>query len=231
MITSFRKFGVLMVLAAVAVGCGDVGDAPKAKTGEEVAVDKTESAGTVLAINPSASKVNWNAAKVTKSHEGGFKDVTGTVTVEGGKLARVEVNVPTGTIFSDDEKLTGHLKSPDFFDAANHPTAKFEASSFTEQSDSAGNTHTVTGNLTIRGVTHGVTFPAKVNVTEGKVTATADFIINRQDWKITYPGMPDDLIKDDVRIILDIVADAPAGAATASAPATGTDTAAASAGH
>lgn len=224
MVTVGKKIGIVMVLAAIAVGCGEVGDAPKAKTGEEVAVEK--SAGATLAINPAKSKVNWNAAKVTKSHEGGFKEFSGTVTVNEGKVANVDITVQTGSIYSDDEKLTGHLMSPDFFDVAQNPTAKFEASNFAEQSDSTGNTHIVTGNLTMHGVTHSVSFPAKISVSEGMVTATADFIINRQDWKITYPGMPDDLIKDDVRILFDIVADGQGGTTAA----TGTDTGA-TAGH
>lgn len=228
MITSAKMFAGLLAFAVIAVGCGDVGDAPKAKTGEEVTVDK--SAGATLAVNPAKSKVNWNAAKVTKSHEGGFKEFSGTVAVNEGKLANVDITIQTNSIFSDDEKLTGHLKSPDFFDAAKYPTAKFEASSFAEQSDSAGNTHMVTGNLTIGSVTHGVTFPAKISVSEGIVTATANFIINRKDWNIIYPGAPDDLIKDDVRIVLDIVADGQGGAAPTASGSTA-DTAAASAGH
>lgn len=226
MITSVKTFAALMAFAVIAVGCGDVGDAPKAKTGEEVAVEK--SAGATLAVNPAKSKVNWHAAKVTKSHDGGFKDFNGTVTVNEGKLANVDITIQTASIFSDDEKLTGHLQSPDFFDVAKYPTAKFQASNFAEQSDTAGNTHMVTGNLTIGSVTHGVTFPAKISVSEGMVTAAADFIINRQDWKIAYPGAPDDLIKDDVRIILDIVAD---GQGAAPAAATGSGDTTASAGH
>jgi polyisoprenoid-binding protein YceI len=64
----------------------------------------------------------------------------------------------------------------------------------------------VTGNLTMHGVTHGVTFPATIKVDGNTVTARADFKISRKDWGVVYPGQPDDLISDDVRIIFDIVA-------------------------
>lgn len=202
--TAFTRVGLLSFLAVAIAACGDVGDAPKAKTGEKVEVE--QSGGKVLTIDTAKSKVDWKAAKVTKAHDGGFDSFGGTVTVNEGKIASVDVTIQTPSIFSDTEKLTGHLKSPDFFDVEKYPTATFEASSFQEQSDTAGNTHLVTGNLTMHGVTHSITFPAKINVTDGGVTAQADFIINRKDWGIVYTGAPDDLIRDDVRILLDIVA-------------------------
>jgi polyisoprenoid-binding protein YceI len=51
-------------------------------------------------------------------------------------------------------------------------------------------THTVTGDLTMRGVTKSVTFPMKVQVTDERVTGEAEFAINRMDWNIAFPGAP-----------------------------------------
>ena len=202
---AIRFFGVATLLVVLFTGCGDVGDAPKAKTGEEVSV--AEATGQTLAINTAESKVNWIGAKVTASHEGGFKEFDGTVSVENGNLTNVKVTIQTASLFTEPDKLVEHLKSAAFFDVEKYPTATFEASKFEAATDTAGNTHIVTGNLTMLGKTNGVTFPAKVSVADGKVTASADFKINRKDWGINYAGQADNLIRDDVRIMLDIAAD------------------------
>jgi polyisoprenoid-binding protein YceI len=106
-------------------------------------------------------------------------------------------------------KLTGHLMSADFFDEANFPTATFEVvdvvpfaadmtiedkeqfeTDFTPASASdimvENPTHMITGNLTMRGVTKSVSFPAAVTLAEGGVTATANFNIDRTAWNLAY---------------------------------------------
>ncbi len=185
------------------VGCGDVGDAPVAETGD--AVDLMTAEGVELPIDRSQSSVSWRGAKVTGAHDGGFNTFDGTVTVNEGTVTGVNVMIDMNSIYSDNDRLTGHLLSEDFFSAPTYPEGRFEATSFTvADSDSA--THMVTGNLTMRGTTNSVTFPANITVTADRVSAEADFIIDRQNWGIVYAGQPDDLINDEVRIMFDIVA-------------------------
>lgn len=218
--TTIQFSGLFALLILLFTGCGDVGDAPKAETGEQVEV--AEATGQTLGINTEKSSVEWIGAKVTASHHGGFKDFNGTFSVEGGNLTNVAVTINTTSLFlapGESEKLFGHLKSPDFFNVEKFPTATFEASKFEAATDTAGNTHMVTGNLTMLGKTNGVTFPAKITVADGMVTAAAEFKINRKDWGIVYTGAADDLIKDDVAIMLNVVADA-ASAAPAAPTAT-----------
>lgn len=191
------------ILAVTTAACGDVGDAPEAKTGEAVTV--TEATGGDYRIDTTRSKISWKASKVTRAHDGGFREFDGTVSVSGDSVTGVRLTIRTPTIYSDEEKLTGHLKSEDFFQVEKHPTATFEADRF-EPTDSAGMTHLVTGNLTMLGTSKAVTFPAKISVAGNEVSADADFIINRKDWNILYTGAPDDLINDEVRIIFDITA-------------------------
>lgn len=106
-------------------------------------------------------------------------------------------------------KLVGHLMSPDFFDAENFPTASFEvtevetfnASNLTadkNQYDTENKpaalseimvenpTHFISGNLTMRGTTKNITFPAHVEMNNGMIKAKANFNINRTDWGLMY---------------------------------------------
>ncbi len=200
----------IMALAVLLfIGCGDVGEGDTAKTGDAVEIDVQEStvATGSYVLDNGASSIGWYGAKVTGSHDGGFKKFTGTLKVGDGELAHAKIDIEMASVWSDTEKLTGHLMTDDFFEVEKFPTSTFEASSFSKvDSDSA--THQVTGNLTMRGVTKGISFPANVEIVDGMVRASANFIINRQEWGIAYEGMPDDVVNDDVRITLDIVAKA-----------------------
>lgn len=212
------SFHTLMPLAAclmLVAACADVGDAPRARTGETVEVARAS--GQTLAIDTARSAINWKAAKVTRRHDGGFRAFDGTVTVADGAVTGVNINIDTRSVWTDTDRLTGHLKSPDFFEVETYPEAAFEADRF-EPVDSTGATHLVTGNLSMHGRSHGVTFPATITVSGDSVTATADFIINRTDWGINYKGQADDLVEENVRLLLDIVA-TPGGASAAAAGA------------
>ncbi len=62
----------------------------------------------------------------------------------------------------------------------------------------------VTGRLTMHGQTNEVTFPAIVQATDAGASIQSRFLIDRTNWGITYPGMQDDLINEQVRIELDV---------------------------
>ena len=64
----------------------------------------------------------------------------------------------------------------------------------------------MTGVLDLHGVQKSITFPAKIDVSDSEVGVKAEFSINRKDFKIAYAGAPDDLIRDDVLIKLDVKA-------------------------
>lgn len=159
---------------------------------------------TTLTLNAADSAVEWVGAKVTGDHKGGFKTISGTAQLnEKNELSALKIEVDTTSVFSDAEKLTGHLASPDFFDVANHPKASFELTG-AEPAAAEGVTHTITGNMTIRGVTKTISFPAKVEIAEGQVTASSEFTLKRFDFGIAYAGKADDLIKDDVLMKLNL---------------------------
>ena len=149
------------------------------------------------------STIGFAASKVTRTHQGGFKNFAGKMKVADGKIVGlVEIKIAMPSIWTDDDRLTGHLKSPDFFDTKTFPTATFTATAIVP----SGAQTNVTGNLDLHGVTKSITFPAMIWVTDNAVSVKADFAINRRDFNINYPGMPNDLIRDNVVIKLDIKA-------------------------
>jgi len=161
--------------------------------------------GVKYAFDHASSKVEFVGAKITGKHDGGFKAFSGTVQLVEGDPSKSQVTaeIDTTSLYADQEKLTGHLKSPDFFDVAKHPKTRFTSTSIKAGGDK-GASHTVTGNLELHGVTKSISFPATIKAHDGAVDVDAEFAINRKDFGLVYPGKPDDLIKDDVLIKLEI---------------------------
>ena len=56
--------------------------------------------------------------------------------------------------------------------------------------------------LTIKGISQEIAFPATIKAVDGQLAAEAKIAINRQDFKISYPGKPDNLIQDNVEITI-----------------------------
>lgn len=150
-----------------------------------------------LTLAPDSSKLGIKMAKITKSHEGSFSKLSGSAALSGDQVQSVSFSVDTSSLQTDADKLTEHVKSPDFLDVAKFPTATFKSTSIVAKPSGAA-THEVTGDLTMHGVTQQLTFPATINVTADSVTGRAEVAINRQKFGVVYPGMPDDLIKDEV---------------------------------
>ena len=148
------------------------------------------------------STITFVGSKVTGSHEGGFKTFSGHFFVDDGKLAPGghQVVIDMNSTYSDSEKLTGHLTSPDFFDVKTHPTSTFSVTGIKEKTGAKGETHLLTGNFEFHGVTKSISIPVVVDASNSAINITADFFINRFDFNIEYPGKTDDLIRKEVVI-------------------------------
>ena len=160
-------------------------------------------------ITPDNTTIGFVGSKVTGSHTGGFKAFKGTFEVVPAKLesSKIRAEIDTSSIFADNDRLTNHLKSPDFFDVAKFPTSTFVSTGIepgVNDAKAKDATHTVTGNLTLHGVTKSISFPAKIAVSGDTATLNSEFFINRKDFGINYPGKVDDLIRDEVVIKLAI---------------------------
>jgi len=139
---------------------------------------------------------------------GRFDKTSGKVTLDrAAKTGSVEIAIETGSVSTGFEKRNDHLKSPDFFNAAEFPTITFKSTAFHFK----GNTpSSVDGNLTISGVTKPVTltidaFTCGAHPMNKKEMCGADASaqIKRSDFGIKY-GLP--AIGDDVKLQFEIEA-------------------------
>ncbi len=167
---------------------------------------KMETKGTALPLTAENSKVEFTGSKVTGKHDGGFKVFTGTIDLVNAKPeeSSVAVDIDVNSVFVDDEKLAGHLKSADFFDVEKFPKASFKSTKIVPDTAKGAGNYTVTGDFTLHGQTKAITFPAKITVNDAEVAVEAEFSINRKDFGIVYAGKADDLIRDDVVIRLNL---------------------------
>ena len=169
--------------------------APSASAPVAKATDPSSVA--TLALDPAASQFGFEAAKITRTHQGSFKRFTGSATLVGDDVQSIAVEVETPSLEADDPKLAGHIKTADFLDVEKFPKATFKSQSI-QKKPAGGATHEVTGALTLHGITQEITFPATIDVTPTTLTGSGTIRIDRQKFGVKYPGMPDDLIKDEV---------------------------------
>lgn len=207
-----KSTGLLFAVALIMASCNKPGDTVEVSDAQEVG----EVSGSTLTIDPSTSKVDWRGYKPTGQHYGYIPVTEGEIIVEGNELkgAKFVFDI-TGLKIQDLEessesypKLWGHLQSPDFFDAANHPEAVFELTNVelyavaaiedkdefeTDNTPKSASeiapenpTHWISGNLTMRGTTKNIKFPAYVTMANGSVAAKAGFNIDRTAWGLAY---------------------------------------------
>ncbi|WP_452596930.1 YceI family protein [Pontimicrobium sp. MEBiC01747] len=132
------------------------------------------------------STITWTGHKLTGKHEGTINLKEGTLTLDAKKLVAANFTIDMTSINTTDlegeqkANLDGHLKSADFFNVSEYPTATFKTTAVSLKGKE-GN-YTVTGDMTIKGITHPITF--NMNVTEH--TATAKLKVNRAKYKVKY---------------------------------------------
>lgn len=157
------------------------------------------------------SYIGFVGSKTVGKHYGQFLKYDGSVEVTGDNLetAKIQITFDMTEAETDNTILTGTLKKENFFDVENFPQASFESTKIAKIADG----YEVTGNLTVRGITKGVTFPATVTLEGGSLKAKADFSVDRNAWGIGQGWVSDTVIADDVLIELEIEAKAAAPAA------------------
>ena len=202
------KLLLLSVLAAALLtfACADPA-ANKTKATVGNAAPESEAAkpanAETIAITPENSRIDFVASKVTRSHNGSFKQFSGSIDSVNNspEQSRVTLDIQANSVVTDESDLTKHLQTSDFFDVAKFPKATFTS---TKIEPAGGSNYNITGNFDLHGVKKAITFPATIQIAADKVTVSAEFSINRKDWNLTYPGKADDLIRDGVVIKLNV---------------------------
>lgn len=167
-------------------------------------------------VSKTESQVRWEASKVTGTHWGYVPLKNATLDYSGGKIKggsfdmdMVNLTVEDLTDAKSKGNLTGHLKSDDFFSVEKFNTSSFK---ITEAKSSNGTDYTITGNLTIKGITQKISFPAKVSVAGKKVTATGQITFDRTKFDIKFrsgsyfENLADKMIYDEVKLDVKLVA-------------------------
>jgi polyisoprenoid-binding protein YceI len=223
---------VVATLIAAAFSCTSAPDSDEAKTSDAQAVNESK-VGENWKVSMSDSRIEWVGTKVSGYHSGVVPVKSGDIIVNNGEvtggrfvldLANLTVSGPKNSDTAKNNKLLGHLKSADFFDVEKNPEGVFELTNVTAYKGGAikdttdvrqediskykvtDPTHTVSGNLTLKGVTKNIEFPARITVSGNTAEAIAKFNIDRKEWGIVYPGSPDDLIRDAVHLGISIKA-------------------------
>lgn len=170
----------------------------------------------VFKVDTEQSKLSWVGKKVTGEHSGNIKIKEGKLRTDGKKLTGGDFVIDMTSITVTDitnpeynQKLVGHLKNDDFFS-----TDKFPESTLTIMKATAleNGEYKLKGILTIKGVKNEIEFPAKVEMGEKEIKATAKIIVDRTKFGIKYgsksfiEGLGDKAIYDDFEMNVDLVA-------------------------
>lgn len=157
-----------------------------------------------LTLVKDASKIEFIGTKPDGKHSGGFKkfEVAAIADFENPGRSSINIQIDATSLWSDDDRLTNHLKSPDFFDVRKHPAITFES---TEIVPTDGEEHkaTIKGTMQMLGKSVEIDIPVETIVTEESVELTAKFEIDRTKWGMEYgQGKVDNKVKITAEITL-----------------------------
>jgi polyisoprenoid-binding protein YceI len=168
-----------------------------------------------VVIDTKESVVTWKGSMLmgSNSHTGYVYISKGELKIENGQLVGGSVEVDMNTIedtdHGSDNNLIMHLKDPDFFDVKKFPISTI---AITSVASINVEDKEITGNLTIKGITRAVTFPAKIEVKDGIVKANGKLVIDRTLWDVRYKSgkfydlLADQTMSDSIEFNIKIVA-------------------------
>lgn len=147
-----------------------------------------------VAVDPAASRFEFEGYGPGKSHPGKFHNLTGALAFADGRLVSARGVIDAGSVDTGIGRLDNHLRTADFFDIASFPEITMESTRIEQDGESA----TITGQLSFHGVTHEVSFPATVK----DRTVTADFRLDTSIFGMSYRG-----VDKEVRIQFSLTAE------------------------
>ncbi|WP_224994737.1 YceI family protein [Cesiribacter sp. SM1] len=155
-------------------------------------------AAKTFTVDTQKSSLVWTGKKIGGEHTGNISLTSGSLQVAKNKLVggafEIDMNSITNTDLTDagyNAKLVGHLKSDDFFGVEKHPKATFKITKATPISGAkaGASNYQITGNLTIKGKTETISFPATVKFNGDAAEAVAKITVDRSKFDVRY-GSP-----------------------------------------
>ena len=168
---------------------------------------------TTWAIDPAHSEIHFKVKHMMVSTvTGAFNDFEGSLTTESEDFENAEITFSAGTnsIDTRNKQRDEHLKSDDFFNAAQFPKLTFQSKSFTKKSNGD---YRLTGDLTIRDHTHEVELNVEYNGTAvdpyGQTKAGFEISgkINRKDFGLKWNALTEAggvMVSEEVRLALNV---------------------------
>ena len=165
-------------------------------------------------IDPAHTRLGFSARHaMVATVRGSFTDFTGTAHVDTANPAssKVEVSIVADSISTGNEQRDGHLKSGDFFESEQFPNITFTSTDVTRDGDD----WTITGDLTIKGVTHSIAVPFEYtgSATDPFGNTRIGFegaaTLLRKDWGFTWNAALETggvLVSDKIKLQFDISA-------------------------
>jgi polyisoprenoid-binding protein YceI len=192
-----------------------------------LAAGAASAATETLNLDPSHTRVGFSIRHFFTPVRGEFKNVKGTIALDQANLkeSKVDVTIETASINTNNEKRDNHLRSADFFDAEKNPTITFVSKTI----DVKDNKGTMTGDLTMHGVTRPITLAVEVGgigkMGQGTIAGfTASGKIDRKDYGLTWNKTLDQggtMLGDDVTLEITVEAKTPPPPRPAETAATG----------
>jgi polyisoprenoid-binding protein YceI len=214
-----RNLIVLSAMVIIGAACSGGGQKTETSEARETTV---KSSDLMYSVDLNESYVAWEGYKPTGKHDGTVSLLSGKLNFKGDDLVGgefvMDMNSITVLDLTDEDsnaKLTGHLKSDDFFDVEKYPTARFvitdveaiDASQVAPDKERGDivPTHAISGNLSMKDVTKNITFNAKVSRDGDRFVAeTNQFFIDRVVWNVQYgsktlfANLQDNFINDEM---------------------------------
>jgi len=167
-------------------------------------------------LDKAASKVKWEAKKVTGKHDGSISFANGSLTVSHNNISGGSLEIDMKSMVDEDltnsemnKKLMGHLASDDFFSIEKFPESKMVINKVTSV---AGDEFHFLADLTIKGITNPVEFNARITIIGEKLMAEGIIIVNRTLYGIKFgsgsffEGLGNKMIYDDFSLTFNVVA-------------------------
>lgn len=209
-----------IILSLALICCAFIFSCKKEKIdidGNQAPLEVSNSIGDKFTANTAESVVNWTGFKLTGKHHGTIHLKEGFINIKDSLITGGQFFIDMNTITVTDlkagdgkEDLENHLKGTGenekkdhFFNVKKYPTSDFKISKV----EKSGNKDIIFGNLSIKGITKAVNFPATIKISDSEVSINSEPLrLNRTYWNVNYASksifadIGDKFISDEIEV-------------------------------